>query len=125
MGALRANLVFLSLATAVTLGLSHADASPTSKIDLRVVYVGMPGPGRADDFVPFLGKHFAEVGHGDLAEFRESDADGYDVVILDYDGDGFKAPRPSLSRTYARPTVLVGVMGALLSGNLGLKTGYI
>ncbi len=99
-----------------------ASAEP---IDLRILYAGKSGSDRETDFVDCLAAHFAHVDTGDLATFEPSGADGYDVVILDWDGDGFKAPMPSLPRTYDRPTILVGVMGAFLSGNMQLKTGYI
>ena len=62
----------------------------------------------------------------DLATFNGSQAEGFDVVILDYDGDGFKAPRPRLSQDYDQATITCGVVGALLCmSNLRLKTGYL
>ena len=97
----------------------------TGDIDLRILYAGHPGSRREADFVKFLGIHFRDVQTGDLATFSEPAATGFDVVILDYDGDGFEAPRPSLSNDYARATVTVSVAGGLLSSNRGLKTGYL
>lgn len=95
------------------------------KIDLRLLYVGHPVSAREADFVGFLKSHFEEVTTGDLAKFGETDADGFDVVILDYDGDGFKAPRARLKRDYSRATVTVGVVGAFICNGRGLKTGYL
>jgi hypothetical protein len=94
-------------------------------LPLRVFYAGHPGTSREADFAEFLQKHVVKVGKGDLAKFSGKQADGFDVVILDYDGDGFGSPRPPLPRSYARPTITVGVTGAQIGGNLGLKTGYL
>ena len=94
------------------------------KIALRVLYAGHPGSDREKDFLTFLGEHFATVGQGDLAQFADEQASGYDVVIMDYDGEGFKAPRPRISKQYARPTVTIAVVGGLAGQGLRLKTGY-
>jgi len=95
------------------------------KIDLRILYAGHPDSAREKDFVQFLKEHFVGVATGDLAGFKEKHAKGFDVIILDYDGDGSKAPRPRLSSEYTRPTVTVGVAGALICGSVSLKTGYL
>ncbi len=94
------------------------------KIGLRVLYAGHPGSAREKDFIEFLEEHFVKVGKGDLAKFEEEQAKDFDVVILDYDGGGFKSPRPRIDRGYTRSTVTVGVTGAFICGNLGLKTDY-
>ena len=96
-----------------------------NKFNLRILYTGNPGSRREKEFIKFLTGHFTKVEAGDLAGFKESDAKGFDVIILDYDGKGFDAPRPQLSPEYARPTVTVGVAGALICGNMSLKTGYL
>lgn len=97
----------------------------TGKIGLGVFYAGRPGSGREKDFVGFLGEHFGRVKSGDLAVFKAGDAVGFDVVIFDYDGDGFKAPRPNIGADYARATVTLGVAGSLICDGQGLKTGYL
>jgi hypothetical protein len=96
-----------------------------SKIDLKILYAGHPGSGREQDFSRFLRAHFAEVAVTDLARFKEEEADGFDVVILTYDGDGFNAPRPNISRGFSRPMMTVGVPGAHICGNLSLKMSYL
>jgi len=103
-------------------------ASP--KIDLRVIYYGHPQSLRARDFVGFLDQHFSKVGQGDLDTFRESEAAGYDVTILDYDEvkvvtNYIQMPKIIVSKQYRRPTVTIGATGALVCGRLGLKTGYL
>jgi hypothetical protein len=75
--------------------------------------------------VEFLSKHFGTVKTGDLKTFKEADTQGFDVTLLDYDGDGFKAPRPRISAAFSRPIVTVGVAGALICSSLNLKTGYL
>lgn len=95
------------------------------KIDLRILYVGHPAGDRETDFVRFLKEHFSQVRTGDLAKFKEKQTKDFDVIILDYDGEGFKVPRPRLSSEYTRPTVTVGVAGALICDSMSLKTGYL
>ena len=97
----------------------------TEKLDLQILYAGHPNSSREKDFVRFLAEHFIQVRTTDLAEFKEEQAKGFDVIILDYDGEGFKAPRPKLSSEYTRPTVTVGVAGALICSGMSLKTGYL
>ncbi len=96
-----------------------------TKVDLRILYISDPDSIRARDFVDFLSKHFTNVHMGDLKTFRETDSSGFDVTILDYDGDGFKAPKPRISRNFSRPVVTVGVIGAFICDSLSLKTGYL
>jgi hypothetical protein len=92
---------------------------------LRILYVGHPRSDREKDFVQFLGVHFATVKTADLTAFKEKDTEGFDVTILDYDGDGFKAPRPAISPGFSRPLVTVGVVGGLMCSQWRLKTGYL
>jgi len=126
--AMRTFWVILLLAV-VILGLSSgnlcAETEQREKIHLRILYAGHPGSAREKDFVTFLRDYFRIVQTGDLAKFKPLDAKDFEVVILDYDGDGFKAPTPYLPRTYTRPTVTVGVVGALICDRVGLKTGYL
>jgi hypothetical protein len=113
---------------------------------LRILYVGHPGSEREKDFVQFLGQHFATVKTADLGAFTgkpfaDKDMEGFDVAILDYDGDGFKAPRARIVPRFpedvsrglralegswlTRPLITVGVTGGLIASQGGLKTGYL
>jgi hypothetical protein len=93
---------------------------------LRILYLGHPGSEREADFVGFLERYFRQVKTGNLAvPFNARRTADADVVLLDYDGDGFKAPRPQLPPDYARPTVTLGVAGAFICSQRGLKTGYM
>jgi len=95
------------------------------KIDLRILYFGRPGSERQKDFAGFLARHFEEVQTGNLKRFHVRRTRGSDVIILDWDENDFKAPRPTMPEDYARPTVTVGVPGANLCSRLRLKTGYL
>ncbi len=99
--------------------------SEQGKLPLRILYVGHPGAERTTDFVSFLKEHFKNVETGDLAAFPGRTKADADVVLLDYDGDGFKAPRVHFPTGYSRPTVTIGVPGALICSANGLKTGYL
>jgi len=92
---------------------------------LRILYVGHPGSEREKDFVQFLGQHFETVKTADLSAFKDKDAGGFDVTILDYDWDGFKAPHARISPQFSRPLITVGVAGGLMCDRWGLKTGYL
>ncbi len=92
---------------------------------LRILYAGHAGSDREKDFVTFLKKYFEVVQTGNLQTFKEADTQGFDVTILDYDGDGFKAPRAKISLGFSRPLITVGVPGGLMCSQWGLKTGYL
>lgn len=99
--------------------------SASEKIDLRILYAGLPNTERAEDFVDFLTKHFNEVETTDYNTFTGDKTAGFDVAIIDYDGVEFRAPRPNISRQYSRATVTMGVPGAFICSRLSLKTGYL
>lgn len=95
------------------------------KINLRLLYAGVPNSDRAADFVDFLAKHFEQVETADYNTFKEEQSSGFDVVILDYDGVNTRAPRPKISREYSCATITMGVPGAFICSSLSLKTGYL
>ncbi|MFC1761162.1 hypothetical protein ACFL6U_03680 [Planctomycetota bacterium] len=106
------------------LSVQPEDAIPFKR-SLRILYAGNPGSSREENFVGFLSKHFDTVGTCNLAAFKESDSDDYDLTIMDYDGDGFKAPRPRITQSYTKPVITMGVPGAFICGSLDLKLGYL
>lgn len=99
--------------------------SASEKIDLRILYAGLPNTERAKDFVDFLSKHFKQVETADYNTFKGDKTAGFDVTIIDYDGQDTRAPLPSISREYSRATITVGSPGADLCSRLSLKTGYL
>ncbi len=97
----------------------------SEKIDLRILYAGLPNTERSKDFVEFLTRHFKQVESTDYNTFVENKSAGFDVTIIDYDGQDTRAPLPSISRQYSRATVTIGSPGADLCSRLSLKTGYL
>jgi hypothetical protein len=92
---------------------------------LRILYAGRPGSDREEDFVGFLRKYFDVVRTGNLQTFQESDTQGFDVTLLDWDTNALDGPRPSVSVDFARPVVTLGVPGGLIGRQWRLKTGYL
>ena len=100
-------------------------AQSPEKIDLRILYAGMPGTKRTKEFVGLLKKHFKKVETTNYKTFKGKESVDFDVTIIDYDGVKFEAPRIFLSRQYSRATVTMGVPGAFLCSDLSLKIGYL
>jgi len=92
---------------------------------LKVLYAGRPGSDREKDFVAFLKEHFDTVRTGNLQTFQETDTQGFDVTLLDWDANEFKGPRPRLSESFSRPMITLGVPGGLIASQWRLKTGYL
>jgi len=97
----------------------------SEQIELRILYAGLPNTERAKDFVDFLSKHFKQIETTDYNTFKGDKTAGFDVTIIDYDGQDTRAPLPSVSREYSRATITVGSPGADLCNRLSLKTGYL
>ena len=107
-------------------GANRVTTSPaTGKIALHLLYAGSPGSAREREFVQFMGQHFQAVKTGDWSQFDGSQATGFDVVILDYAGDGFQAPPLRMAPNYNHPTMTIGVAGARLCSRLNLKPAYM
>jgi hypothetical protein len=104
---------------------STSEKDVSEKIGLRILYAGLPNTERSKDFVEFLTRHFKQVETTDYNTFVESKTAGFDVAIIDYDGQDTRAPLPSISREYSRATITVGSPGAKLGNRLSLKTGYL
>ncbi len=93
--------------------------------DLKILYAGRPGSEREKDFVAFLRQNFDTVQTGDLRTFKEADAQGFDVTLLDWDWNERQGPKPSVSGGFSRPLMTLGVPGGLISSRWRLKTGYL
>jgi hypothetical protein len=109
-----------------------APALADDHIALRVLYCGDPASAREADFRTFLEHHFANVALRDLRTFKEEDARLADVIIFDWsplqDGKGqpfflklLRLPERSLSRTFARPSILIGPAGGKIASFAKLK----
>ena len=97
----------------------------SGKIDLRILYAGLPNTARAKDFTSFLKTYFRQVETTDFNTFTGNHTSDFNVAIIDHDGADTRAPRPNISRQYARATITVGVPGAFICSQLSLKTGYL
>jgi hypothetical protein len=108
---------------------SHAQSLSSPAVSelgqLRILYVGHPDSDRQKDFVQFLGQHFSTVKTGDLRAFKEKDTDGFDVTLLDWDRNDLQGPRPTVSESFSRPVITIGVPGGLIGRQWRLKTGYM
>ena len=109
------------------------------RIEWKVLYAGNPDSERTKDFEGFLKEHFVRVGTTDYSAFRESEADGYDVVIFDWtsiyprDADGkidysrgsTSSPNPpQLTREFSRPAILIGAGGGSLCNRLNIAINW-
>lgn len=110
-------------------------------IHLKVFYAGNPGSDREKDFKAFLADQFARVGTANFETFTTQQAEGYDVVILDWtsiyprdergkykSGPGLtlRSPRaPRLPESYDRPTILIGAAGGYFSMQSQLKIDWL
>jgi len=99
------------------------------KVPLDVLYVGSKDGARTPDFVQFLQQHFRRVSTAVYSDFQATDADPYDVAVLDVEmhpkqnsiGIG---PQPTLPPGYARATVLVSGPGVIVAEKLGCKIDW-
>ena len=124
------------------LALLHPAAPAAEKADLKVLYAGNVDSPRGRDFTSFLKGRFAKVTPVELAKFRETDAQGHDVILFDWtsiyarDKDGkvtndkntpgiAMPPVPRLSREFDRPTILIGAAGGQAAGALNLKINWL
>jgi hypothetical protein len=108
---------------------SYAQNQPSSALPelgkLRILYAGRPGSDREKDFVGFLKKYFDVVQTGNLETFKEADTQGFDVTLLDWDWNDLQGPRPTVSESFSRPVITIGVPGGLIGRQWRLKTGYL
>ncbi len=104
-------------------------ANPPWNRHLKILYAGRPGSDREKDFVHFLTEYFDVVRTGNLQTFKESDTQGFDVTLLDWDWNGndsndFQGPKPVLPESFPRPLITLGVPGTWLGSQWRLKTSY-
>ncbi len=102
-----------------------AEANRQWNRSLKILYAGRPDSDREKDFVSFLKKYFDVVQTGNLETFKEADTQGFDVTLLDWDRNDLQGPRPTVSESFSRPVITIGVPGGLIGRQWGLKTGYM
>lgn len=133
---------FALMSALLTMGtvLLADDEAQSTKLPLRILYAGNRDSDRAKDFAAFLDRHFTKVTVADLATFKPADAEDHHVVIFDWttiyprDKEGkiddsvgrISMPQvPQLTRTFSRPTVLIGAAGGQIAGSLQLKITWL
>jgi len=105
--------------------LSSGQEPPQLNRNLKILYAGRPDSEREKDFVAFLRRYFDVVQTGNLETFKEADAQGFDVTLLDWDTSApLRGPRPPISEGFSRPIMTLGVTGAWICSRARLKTGY-
>jgi hypothetical protein len=106
--------------------LSSGQEQPQLNRSLKILYAGRPGSDREKDFVGFLKKHFDVVQTGNLETFKETDTQGFDVTLLDWDWNVLNAasPCPTVSPSFSRPVMTFGVPGGYMCKRWRLKTEY-
>ncbi|OHB65487.1 MAG: hypothetical protein A2Y77_11045 [Planctomycetes bacterium RBG_13_62_9] len=92
---------------------------------MRILYAGRPGSDREKDFVSFLKQHFDVVQTRDLRRFEETDTQGFDVTLLDWDNNVLEGPWPRVSEGFSRPVITLGVNGGGICQQWRLKTEYL
>jgi hypothetical protein len=113
----------LVILTGILIGGHQAAAKDLS--EMKLLYVGAE---RTAELVAFLKPNVAQVESRDRATFKPSDADGFDVVVLDWPQTGMENFPPKTSPLGARekwnkPTVLLGSAGLNLAVIWKLKGG--
>ncbi len=98
-----------------------AARSPTPREPLRVLYAGQPDHPRTEEFVRFLGEHFAATTAIDVRSLGAQSAADFDVVVVDLPADCAHARAVRLPEGFDRPTVLVGMWPARFAEAAGLK----
>lgn len=88
-----------------------------TKLPLRILYIGQ----RADEFTPLLKEYFAKVDAVARDQFQLKQADGYDVVVLDWPqshamrGAWMDGSPLGKREDWKKPTVLLGSAGLNLA----------
>lgn len=101
------------------------------KIDLKVLYAGVPSSPRTKDFTDFLTKTFTGVGSAALDSLDQKAVDGFDVVIVDsptpYQEGKFASPKVAdfAGPSWGKPTILMGAAGGTVLGKLRIKLNWL
>lgn len=110
-------------------------AQETPHLDLKVLYAGVPGHARTQQWREFLAKHTQGVAVVDVTQLGDDVVSDADVVILDCpdplvrNAEGqvqsIKVPRAkALTTRFSRPTIVVGGM-VMLTDGLHLKSNWL
>jgi hypothetical protein len=117
---------FLVCLLASMLGGPALQAKPLQ--DLRVLYLGKPDTDRANEFRDFLEPNVRVISVADRDQFKPGDADGFDVVLLDWPQTGVGLDTLQLNplgkrSQWHKPTVLLGSAGLLTAVSWQVRGG--
>ena len=117
-------------AFAVSLLVAAVSSSAADLDKLKVLYLRDSGAARPQHFEGFLRENVAEVKIIARTAFKQSDAEGFDVVLLDWPQseaaqDERKTGRSPLGdrATWSKPTVLLGSAGLNLAAAWKVRGG--
>src|SRR5262245_56679409 len=124
---MRSRFGVLAAALFAAIGIAQ---DPAGKIELKILYAGVPDAPRTAEWKEFLSKTFTGVGTADLETLDASTAKDFDVVIVDspspIQGDRFKLPKPEkISLELTKPTILVGAAGGAVLNELTIKLQWL
>lgn len=116
----------------LTLGLLTAqEPAPEHKLELKVLYAGVPDHARTAEWREFLGAAVEKVGIADVAKLDEEDAEDFDVVIVDapppFDASGAFKPGKiaKLPADWSRPTVALGYAAGMVFRERNIKLDWL
>ena len=112
-----------SLLLGFLLALAVSASEPSRRLDdLKVLYIGDRDSARAKHFQGFLKENVGKVDFAERDKFKPSEADAFDVVLLDWPQsnntrDEWKSGRSPLGDrdAWTKPTVLLGSAGLNLA----------
>ena len=87
--------------------------------ECKVLYAGVPGTPRAEEFQRFLEDHFATVKVIDVEKLSMATAADFDVVVcdgkriypMDPESPSLDLPHIDLRSDFTKPIVMIGAMG--------------
>jgi len=117
-------------AFAISLLVAAVSSSAADLDKLKVLYLRDSGDARPQHFEGFLRENVAEVKMIARTAFKQSDAEGFDVVLLDWpqsdaaQNDRKTGRSPLGDRaTWSKPTVLLGSAGLNLAAAWKVRGG--
>ena len=91
---------------------------------ISVLFVGKADSPRNAEYEELLKQYFTKVDVKAYPDFYFSDANDYDVLILDYKFRYKNIPR-SLPANWSKPTVLIGSGDMLIGRTSGIKINWL
>ena len=104
-----AALLAILLVSAKSQAQSPLAPGAAERSKLRILYAGHAGIGPREGLRPVPRRSTSTRSRpSTLQAFKEADTQGFDVTLLDWDGNDFKGPRPQHFREFSRPLMTLG-----------------